>query len=242
MFIKLTSISSDMLVHRSGLPYDIAEADILKWRKYVGKETINTTWSLEGFTTPLKFAPGEGWAYGTGTDWAGQVVEKLTGKTLNAFMKENLFEPLGMDSSTFWPKELPHVADRTGGFMIRTPEGALVSGPSPFPKEHDLESGGAGGYSTANNYAKAILAILKGGFLSKQSLDILAKPQLNELQQKAITEAASTFWNGYCPEFPTDTKLSYAVGGMVNLTDVPGKRRAGSIMWSGYFNSHWVSK
>lgn len=230
----------DMLVHRSGIPYDLAEPDMMKWRKCAGKEAINTTWSLEGFTTPLKFAPGEGWAYGTGADWAGQLVEKLTGKTLDTFMKETLFEPLGMDSSTFWPEELPHVADRTGGFMIRTPEGALVSGPSPFPKEHDLESGGAGGYSTASDYAKVLMAILQGGILSKDSLVDLVKPQLTELQQKAIKDAALGFWDAFCPEYTKDTKLSYALGGMVNLTDLPGKRRAGSVQWSGYFNSHWV--
>lgn len=213
---------------------------MMRWRKYVGKEKVNTTWSLEGFITPLKFAPGESWSYGTGVDWAGQLIEKLTGKTLGVYMKENLFEPLGMNDSTFRLEELPHVANRSAAFMIRTPEGTLVSGPSPFPREPDLESGGAGGYSTAHDYAKLLLAILQGGFLSQTSVDTLFTPQLTDIQRKAMREVASTFWDAFCPEFPKDTELSYALGGMVNLTDVPDKRRAGSVMWSGYFNQHWV--
>ena len=155
-------------------------------------------------------------------------------------MKENLFKPLGMNDSTFRPEELPHVANRSGAFMIRTPEGILVSGPSPFPKEHELESGGAGGHSTAHDYAKLITALLQGGVLSQTSVDTLFAPQLTDIQRKEMKETVSTFWDAYCPEFPKDAELSYALGGMVNLTDVPGKRRAGSVMWSGYFNQHWV--
>ncbi|KAH9904535.1 beta-lactamase/transpeptidase-like protein [Xylariomycetidae sp. FL2044] len=53
---------------------------------------------------PLLFEPGEGWAYGTGLDRVGQVVEALTGGSLEKWMREHIWGPLGVGSSTtFFP-------------------------------------------------------------------------------------------------------------------------------------------
>lgn len=40
--------------------------------------------------------------------------------------------------------------------------------------------------------------------------------------------------------YPVGMPSNFAFGGMLNLEDIPGKRKAGSMMWSGVANSHWV--
>ena len=51
---------------------------------------------------PLAFEPGERWMYGFSIDILGVVLEVLTGKTLGEYLKENLFDPLGMKDTGFF--------------------------------------------------------------------------------------------------------------------------------------------
>ena len=51
--------------------------------------------------TPLLFDPGEKWEYGSNIDWAGQVIEGITGKRLGEVFKTRIFEPLGIKDTTF---------------------------------------------------------------------------------------------------------------------------------------------
>ena len=57
--------------------------------------------SRKALNTPLLFDPGERWEYGSNIDWAGQVVEGITGKRLGQVMHERVFAPLGMNDTAF---------------------------------------------------------------------------------------------------------------------------------------------
>lgn len=70
------------------------------------------THSLEGFTVPLKFQPGDGWVYGVGVDWAAHVVETISGLPFEDYMNEHIFQPLGMSSTTFRMPKRPDLAER----------------------------------------------------------------------------------------------------------------------------------
>ena len=50
---------------------------------------------------PLAFEPGERWMYGFSIDVLGAVLEVLSGKSLGEYLKENLFDPLGMRDTGF---------------------------------------------------------------------------------------------------------------------------------------------
>ena len=52
-------------------------------------------------TTPLMFDPGDRWEYGINIDWAGKMVETVSGKRLGDYLQENVFSPLGMNSTAF---------------------------------------------------------------------------------------------------------------------------------------------
>ena len=50
---------------------------------------------------PLLFEPGERWEYGINIDWAGKMVEAVSGQRLGAYMHDNIPGPPGMDSTAF---------------------------------------------------------------------------------------------------------------------------------------------
>jgi CubicO group peptidase (beta-lactamase class C family) len=229
------------LTHTLGLGYDLADPDLVKWSKAVGRTANNLQWSKEGFNTPIKFAPGEGWYYGAAVDWAGQVLEKITGQTLGAYMQENIFEPLGMRDTTFWPEKVPQTADRTVAYTFRI-DGSLQPGSAPVPKEHEIESGGAGLFTTPHDYAIFLRGFLHGELLKEETINEMFRAQLNEVQAGMLELISYNIGiqDAFAPEFPKGLKLNHGIGGVLNMEGVPSKRRTGSMMWSGMCNSRWV--
>ena len=202
------------------------------------------TWNRNGFFTPVKFAPGDAWLYGPALDWAGFVLEAITGDTLGAYMQSHIFNPLSMTDTGFWPERLSDGISQRGIEPVeRSEETGKLVGRSPWPPaEHEIESGGAGLYSTAQDYAKFLRAFLNGELLSEQSMTEVFKPQLDEKQRAAMEKLAyGDAYLGFVPGFPKGHPLSRGLAGVINSTDIEGKRRAGSITWSGMVNSRWVS-
>ncbi|KAL2210681.1 beta-lactamase/transpeptidase-like protein [Sarocladium strictum] len=204
------------------------------------------SWNRGGFNTPIKFAPGESWLYGPALDWAGLALEAITGDTLGAYMQRHIFEPLGMKDTGFWPERLSdEKLEERGVEPVERKEtgGKLVGVPAWQPKEHEIESGGAGLYSTNEDYAKFLSAFLKGELLSDKSMEEVFTPQLDDTQRAAMEAIAyhsgEDVRMGFTPEFPVDTPINHGLAGVLNLEDVEGKRRKGSIMWSGMVNSRW---
>jgi CubicO group peptidase (beta-lactamase class C family) len=219
---------------------------LIRWSKAVGRTCTNLGYTLDGWFTPLKFAPGEGWYYGSAVDWAGQVLEKITGKSLGEYMAENIFKPLSMEDTTFYRESLPHTEGRQVECSYRDAEtGELSAVPHPVPANPPINSGGAGLYTTALDHAKVLQALLKasvsGGIVRKETVDEMFRPQLSEVQHGMLKYLTDMFHDGMVPDFPPGTSIQHGINGIINLEDVPGKRRKGSMMWLGMANSHWVS-
>ncbi|KAL8386829.1 hypothetical protein RB595_010357 [Gaeumannomyces hyphopodioides] len=228
-----------LLTHTVGLGYDAAEEDLSKWAATVERRT-NLSATLDGFTTPLKYAPGEGWSYGSSIDWAGQVVEKVVGKTLGEHLSETIFGPLGMQSTTFWPEKLgSQVAERTVAWQVREDDGSLSPGANPRDLAADaIDSGGAGLWTTASDYAKFLRALIAGELVTHNTLDEMFVPQLDQRQRVGLQEYVDR-WQSLAVEFPPDMPLDHSLAGCVNMRDAEGKRKSGSLQWSGMCNSHW---
>lgn len=97
-----------LLTHTVGLPYDIANPLTAQWAEHMGRTVTNLSWTQGGFTTPLLFAPGDGWVYGSAMDWAGLAAERATGCSLGRLMKTFVFDRAGMECTGFSPQELVH--------------------------------------------------------------------------------------------------------------------------------------
>ncbi|KAH8900268.1 beta-lactamase/transpeptidase-like protein [Thozetella sp. PMI_491] len=231
-----------LLTHTTGFGYDMGEPEIMQWGAYTGRTVVNLNWSRDGFTYPLLFSPGESWMYGSSLDWVGQVIEDATGQRLSEYMEEHIFKPLGLQDTTFYPAKRPDLQERIAdfGYRAEATQGSLAPGPTPVPADYEMESGGAGLYSTATDYAKVLAATLKGDvLLKKETTDLLFTPQLNDRQRKGMVDYVGRMPDAFCPEFPPGLPTDFAFGGMVNVEDVPDKRRKGSMMWSGFANAHW---
>lgn len=216
----------------------------------MGRKQEDVSGTVEAWNTPLKFTPGQGWYYGTGIDWAGQVVEKVTGQTLGQYMAEHVLHPLGMSDTTFRGHPLPHLGpDRIVPTSYRNAEtGELASGPELFPSRNKVESGGAGLCTTAADYAKLLRSLLKslsgdggGELLGKASVDEMFRPQLSGVQSKWLKFLTDLFPVGMVPDFERGMPIDHGISGVINLEDSVGKRKKGSLMWAGVCNGHWVS-
>ena len=200
------------------------------------------THSLEGFTAPLKFQPGDGWVYGVGIDRAGHIVQTISGLSFEDYMEKHILKPLGMSSTTFRLHKRPDLMQRRAPIGYRTaPSSPLSAGPTPVPDSPSMLSGGSGLYSTANDYAKVLVALLSGGggLLKPESVQHLRDAQLPD-NKYLMEKFHGSLHDAFCPEYPLGMPASYGLGGALNLEDIPQKRRKGSLMWSGMANTHWV--
>lgn len=238
-----------LLTHTAGLGYAGGDPDYARWARHAGRPPPEELrGSVAAWETPLKFAPGAGWYYGSAIDWAGQVVEAVTGRPLGEYMAEEVFVPLGMGDSTFRRDALPGVRDRIVPSSYRDARtGELAAGDDPFPAlaEGDVESGGAGLYTTAEDYAKLLRALLgslaggEGALLKRATVEEMVRPQLTEVQRRWLKFLTDLFHDGLAPDFEKGMPLDHGISGVINMEDEPGKRKKGSLMWAGLCNGHW---
>jgi methyl acetate hydrolase len=116
-----------LLTHTAGFGYHIWNADIARYQEQTGMPPIGQS-KLVTLQGPLLFDPGERWEYGINIEWAGQVVERLSGLSLEQYFREHLFEPLGMVDSGFILG--PERRARLASVHDRQPDGSLL--PSDF--------------------------------------------------------------------------------------------------------------
>jgi CubicO group peptidase (beta-lactamase class C family) len=112
---------------------------------------------------PLASQPGTDWAYGPVVDIQGYVVEKLSGQTLDAFLKTRIFDPLGMTDTGFWVDASKK--DRVTKVFTYNEQKKLVPAATqsdPTRKPVFL-SGGGGLLSTTEDYLKFAQMMLNGG-------------------------------------------------------------------------------
>ena len=120
--------------------------------------------------TPLEFQPGTRWAYSAqaGFDVLLHIVEIASGQPADVFLKQRIFDPLGMKDTFFYPVENPRLAGRydrqTDGTLRRnTSTPNFLTGGRYF-------SGGGGLASTAEDYFQFAQMLLNGGQLNGKRL------------------------------------------------------------------------
>lgn len=212
-----------LLTHTSGLGYDLVDPTLLAWHTQHG----TTPWSGPTIPSrmafPLQFAPGSGWHYGVGTDWAGLAVERASGQDLESFMRSGIWEKLGITKATFqrellmakqvedghgWGSEwaeaimlVPH-----GGHIETNSFNPLVAreNPEALPLAVPLEgfsmlgglerSSGGGGLSCS---ASELLSLLKAVLTKDKAL--LSEESWNELLEPQLgqgREISQEAWEG----------------------------------------------
>ncbi|PCI79330.1 MAG: serine hydrolase [SAR86 cluster bacterium] len=168
-----------LLTHESGLIYGIFDPESDLGRQYfqAGSLRFDIT-ALELAQNlaalPLRFEPGTKWNYSRSTDVLGAVIEVAAGKPLDALLKERIFDPLGMDETTFYVDDSK--ADR-----IANP----IHGDMDDPLNvRAMLSGGGGLHSTTEDYVRFANMLLNGG--EYRGARIISEATLNAMNQKFI--------------------------------------------------------
>jgi CubicO group peptidase (beta-lactamase class C family) len=89
-----------LLTHTAGFTYDLWDADTAQYVKAANLPGIISCKNA-ALTTPLAFDPGDRWMYGINIDFAGKAVEAVSGQGLNVYLREHIFQPLGMKDTDF---------------------------------------------------------------------------------------------------------------------------------------------
>lgn len=140
-------------------------------KKMFTKDAVTTLEFAEHLgSIPLAFEPDSSWCYSLSADVLGAVIEKVSGMRLGDFMKQNIFEPLGMKDTDFWvPKEkqsrLATSYEDLGGGKIIPYEGNYLIIDNWMRERPAFESGGAGLVSTIDDYARLAQMLLNDGEL-----------------------------------------------------------------------------
>ncbi|EMD67843.1 hypothetical protein COCSADRAFT_34624 [Bipolaris sorokiniana ND90Pr] len=242
-----------LLSHSSGLAYEFIHPVNQAWLKYHNRAPGSSGNLVERFSYPLVFEPGESWAYGPGIDFAGLLIERITGQTLEAYMKANLWTQLGIKDMSFSLASRPDLAARMADMSARDPtSGKTVVFSEPLPyldgegKEVTSHMGGQGAFASVEEYVKVLKALLeadKGGegkILKKESVDELFKAQLGDKSREMLMgvledKAASNAMDG----LPIGVPKDHALGGVILTGDGPDGKKAGTMVWGGYPNLIW---
>ena len=237
----------ELLNHTSGLGYFFYHPGLRRYYEVTGLPLgVGAANSPASLTAPLTADPGTVWEYGFNTDYLGLVIEKISGLRLDAYLRANVFEPLGMKDTTLRPS--PEQRARLMDIHRRdAATGRLHTRDDILAADSGLDSGGAGGYGTLSDYARFACALLRGGELDGAAV---LKP---ETVERMFTDGLGdvpfpTTWTSLDHSLVVDMELppdeyDFTLGLMVANHDTPGMRRAGSGGWDGIFNTQfWADR
>ncbi len=202
----------DLLSHQSGLTYGFMErtnVDAAYRELGIEKESQE---NLEEFvdvlsTIPLEFSPGTAWNYSVSTDVCGYLIEVISGKPLDSFLEEEIFQPLGMLDTGFYVPSIKtqrlssNYEYREGKEPILIDDahsGSYINPPT-------LLSGGGGLVSTLDDYMAFCKMILGRGsleghrILSRKTLDLMSSNHLTngeDLRSCAYGRWSETSYTG----------------------------------------------
>jgi CubicO group peptidase (beta-lactamase class C family) len=231
----------DLLTHTSGISYPevgTLEATAI-YAKYDIPSGIGTPFyklpdAMNKLATlPLVHQPGERYVYGLNTDLLGYLVEVVSGQPLDVFLRQRLFDPLGMDDTWFYlpPAQAARLSTLFAEFdldstVVASPGGGFYPN---FPIEKGTYlSGGAGLVSTAYDYALFVQMLLNGGeldghrLLSPATVRLMLTDQLGEKNQGT-----------------RKMSLGFLLAGEKEASRLPVS--VGSIDWNGiYGTTYWA--
>jgi len=176
----------DVLTHTSGIGYGFEHGDIdLTQRGWMGGHDLESL-CVQLAEWPLRFQPGEHWLYSLGMDVAARLVEVMSGMRFDEYLRQEVFEPLGMVDTAF------HVADadveRFAACYGRNArkELVLVDDPetSSYRREPKLLMGGGGLVGTTPDYLRFVGMLVNGGeldgrrILSRKTVELMASNHL----------------------------------------------------------------
>ncbi len=229
-----------LATHTSGLVDEFWNANMAKYLKVTGNPSIISGLKA-GLMYPLGYDPGERWDYGIGIDWLGQVVEAITGKAVDVYCREEIFQPLGMVDTDFECEGTRR--DRLVTVHGRGEDGALSVIQLDPPSHPEVYGYGHALYSTARDYTQFLLMMMKRGthngaqILKPETVDLMMQNHIGDLFVNNLVTAVPAISND--AEFFPGMPKKHGLGFMINLEQAAGMRAADSQAWAGALNTYF---
>ena len=234
---------SNLMTHTAGLTYDFQEVSLVSelYRKArLANDTDRTLEEMihELVRFPLAFQPASRWHYSLSVDVVAHLIEVLSGQSLNQFLQENLFKPLGMTDTGFCvsPDKQDRLATMYGRPDLFGPDMTLsqlteawkkgfnekidVSESYPVAKSDSFVRGGHGLYSTAWDYMRFALMLLNQG--ERDGERILGRKTLALMQMNHLPMALLPYQVAGLPVMGYGFGLGSRVLMNVAESEVPG--------------------
>src|SRR3981081_4364767 len=231
-----------LMTHTAGFAYDMWNGDMVQYLEKTGTPGV-TTCQNAALKTPVMTDPGTRWEYGTNIDFVGKAVEAVSGKRLDAYLRDELFAPLGMTDTGFKIGEAQ--PKRLGAVHQRGEDGSLA--PIPFELEQDPEfhMGGGGLYGTAGDYIKFTQMILNEGrgngnqVLKPETVAMMGQNHIGELNMTRMNSAVAFATNDV--DLYPDMVKKWGLSFLINTAQTPEGRSPGSLAWAGLANTYyWI--
>ena len=232
-----------LLTHTAGLPYGLtrepADSIFSRARLYHAASTL-AEFADSIAKLPLLFTPGTRWSYSSSLEIVGRIIEVVSGQPLDRFMKQGLFEPLGMKDTSFRLDEdvdddkVVVLYERGEDGRLAVLRGGLLDMYEPEARFY-WASGGL--LSTPDDYLRFAQMLLNGGELN--GVRVLSRESVAAMTSSQVAE----------PLLPhprttlIDEGYGFGLAGSVLVdatrTRVPGA--AGIYRWSGYVGTYfWI--
>jgi len=233
-----------LLTHTAGLSYGLFDPGSVIFKAYGEARILNPLMPLSGFIDsladlPLTYQPGTSWEYSVATDVLGRVVEVVSGKTLDAFFKAHIYDPLGMTDTGFFVPEAKQgrlVAYYRGADRMDPMKPGLTRiDDQPYPQAYlrpfPFLSGGGGLVTTMPDMLALVTALLPGS-------DTLLKPEtLKQMMTNQLPEGRIIT---FATRGPVPGK-GFGLGGAVTFAPLPfdPPNSTGEYQWGGVAGTHW---
>lgn len=169
------------------------------------------------------------------------MVERVSGMSLESYIQRNIEAPLGIGSIVFRIRSYPEIDRRLVEVSLRKEKSGPLEWTSEtiWPRDVTEDSGGSGAYASLVDYQKVLQSITAndGKLLQPKSVDDLFKPEMSPAVRAGVKKALmDENVNNIFGGLPRGVDVTCAMGGMVVLEDLPGRRTKGSMYWGGLLN------
>jgi len=224
----------ELMSHSGGLTYGVFGSTPVD-KMYTDVKVLSRDEPLQAMIDkpakiPLLHQPGERWHYSVSVDVQGYLVEKLSGQPFPEFLKQRIFEPLGMKDTAFFVP--PEKLNRFASFYTYDKDRKFVPHPGDdFSKQPAGPSGGGGLVSTATDYMRFCQMLLNGGELDGHRL--LSPLTVQLMHSNVLPASARTMSPG------TGFGLDFAV--VEDPLVAGGYGGEGTFYWGGYAGTwFWI--
>jgi methyl acetate hydrolase len=231
-----------LMTHTAGFAYNTWNGDMVRYLEKTGTPVFSSG-KLAALKVPIMSDPGTRWEYGTNIDFVGRAVEAVSGKRLDAYLRDHVFAALDMTDTAFKIGDAQR--QRLVRVHARNADGSLTPISLEVEQNPEFHAGGGGLYSTAGDYIKFTRMILNKGrgnghqVLKPETVAVMGQNHIGELNMTGFTSFDAARSN-HVDLFP-DIAKKWGLSFLINTARTPEGRSPGSLAWAGLANTYyWI--